>query len=100
LGETLTTCVGIHCGALSLGHLGAGQHFEYAPVGDAINTTARVEAYNRQLGSRILLSEPVHEALTELAPDQFALRSHGRIMLKGKREPLALYELLATTPSS
>lgn len=100
LGETLTTCVGIHCGALSLGHLGAGQHFEYAPVGDAINTTARVEAYNRQLGSRILLSEPVHEALTELAPDQFALRSHGRIMLKGKREPLALYELLATTQSS
>lgn len=91
LGEPLTTCVGIHCGAVSLGHLGAGQHFEYAPVGDAINTTARVEAYNRQLQSRILLSEPVHDCLS-----QFALRSHGKVILKGKREPLHLYELLAS----
>jgi adenylate cyclase len=90
LGETLTTCVGIHFGAVSLGHLGAGKHFEYAPVGDAINTTSRVEAYNRQLRSRILISEPVHRWLV-----QFSLRSHGEVTLKGKREPLGLYELMA-----
>jgi len=96
-GEALTTCVGIHCGTLSLGNLGAGQHFEYAPVGDAINTTARVEACNRQLGSRILLSEPVRQALSQMsALAHFVLRSHGQIMLKGKREPLALYELSGT----
>lgn len=101
LGETLTTCIGIHCGTLSLGHLGAGQHFEYAPVGDAINTTARIEAYNRQLGSRILLSEPVRQKLLQVsALTQFSLRNHGEIMLKGKREPLALYELLAAMSQS
>lgn len=87
--EPLQTCVGIHCGAVSLGHLGGGRHFEYAPVGDAINTTARVEACNRQLHSRILLSEAVRRWVPHLT-----LRSHGAVTLKGKREPLGLYELM------
>jgi adenylate cyclase len=97
LGESLETCVGIHCGALSLGNLGAGQHLEYAPVGDTINTTSRVEAYNRQLRTRILLTEPVHHWLMQCRPVPFSLRGHGRAMLKGKREPLGLYELIADT---
>ncbi len=89
-GESLKTCIGIHFGPLSLGHLGAGQHFEYAPVGDTINTTARVESSNRQLNSRILISETVHEYLSG-----FEVLDHGKVTLKGKREALALYELLA-----
>lgn len=99
LGEPLATCVGIHCGALSLGNLGAGQHLEYAPVGDTINTTSRVEAYNRQLRTRILLTEPVHRWLAQYSPIPFTLRSHGSAVLKGKREPLGLYELLTDTGS-
>lgn len=99
LGEPLATCVGIHCGALSLGNLGAGQHFEYAPVGDTINTTSRVEAYNRQLHTRILLTEPVRSWLAQCWPTPFSLRSHGSAALKGKREPLGLYELIADTGS-
>jgi adenylate cyclase len=95
LGEPMQTCVGIHCGAVSLGNLGAGQHLEYAPVGDTINTTSRVEAYNRQLSTRILLTEPVRRWLEQYLPIPFALRSHGNAVLKGKREPLGLYELVA-----
>ncbi len=90
IGVPLTTCVGLHFGALSLGHLGAGQHFEYAPVGDTINTTARVESCNRQLNSRILISDVVYERIAN-----FTVRSHGKVALKGKREALALYELMA-----
>lgn len=90
MGVPLTTCVGIHFGPLSLGHLGAGQHFEYAPVGDTINTTARVESSNRQLNSRILISENVYERI-----ENFTVRSHGKVALKGKREAIALYELMA-----
>jgi len=94
LGESLETCVGIHCGAVSLGNLGAGQHLEYAPVGDTINTTSRVEAYNRQLRTRILLTEPVHQWLQRYLPIPFLLRDHGSAMLKGKRDSLGLYELI------
>ena len=90
MGESLKTCVGIHFGPLSLGHLGAGQHFEYAPVGDTINTTARVESSNRALNSRILISEAVHDYVVN-----FHVRDHGKVALKGKREAFALYELLA-----
>jgi len=94
LGESLETCVGIHCGAVSLGNLGAGQHLEYAPVGDTINTTSRVEAYNRQLRTRILLTEPVHQWLLRYLPIPFLLRNHGDAILKGKRDSLGLYELI------
>lgn len=97
LGESLETCVGIHCGALSLGNLGAGQHLEYAPVGDTINTTSRVEAYNRQLRTRILITEAVRQWLVQCRPERFSLRSHGSATLKGKREPLGLYELITET---
>jgi len=94
LGESLETCVGIHCGAVSLGNLGAGRHLEYAPVGDTINTTSRVEAYNRQLRTRILLTEPVHQWLLRYLPIPFLLRDHGSAILKGKRDSLGLYELI------
>ncbi len=90
LGEPLTTCAGIHFGPLSLGHLGAGQHFEYAPVGDTINTTARMEACNRQLQTRILISEAAQQYAKH-----FELRSHGNISLKGKRDALMLHEVVA-----
>lgn len=91
LGEPLTTCVGIHSGPVSLGHLGAGQHFEYAPVGDTINTTSRIEAYTRHLDCRILLSASLKPWL-----QGFTLRNHGEVALKGKHKLLTLYELLGT----
>jgi len=94
LGEPLTTCVGLHYGPLSLGHLGAGKHFEYAPVGDTINTTSRIEACTRQLHCRILLSESVRQWL-----QGFTTRSRGEVGLKGKHASLLLHELLIETVS-
>ncbi len=86
----MTTCAGLHFGSVSLGNLGAGSHYEYAPVGDAINTTARVEACNRQFGTRILLTDAVRQWL-----DGAHLRDLGPVALKGKRQPLQLFELVA-----
>jgi adenylate cyclase len=90
----LTTCVGLHCGSVSLGNLGAGSHYEYAPVGDTINTLSRVEACNRQFGSRILLTAAVRQWL-----DDAPLRDLGDVALKGKRQPLRLYELMTDEPA-
>lgn len=92
LGEPLTTCVGLHSGPLSLGHLGAGKHFEYAPVGDTINTTARIEACTRQLACRILLSDSVRPWIGGRV-----VRTRGAFALKGKHDALVLHELLTST---
>jgi adenylate cyclase len=92
LAEPLTTCVGLHAGPLSLGHLGAGKHFEYAPVGDTINTTARIEACTRQLECRILLSDCVRPWIGERV-----VRTRGEFALKGKHDALILHELVTDT---
>ncbi len=84
----LKTCVGLHFGSVSLGNLGAGSHYEYAPVGDTINTTSRVEACNRQFNTRILLTGAVRPWL-----DTVELRDLGHVALKGKRQPLQLFAL-------
>lgn len=87
--EKLPTCFGLHGGQFSLGNLGHTGHFEYSPVGDMINTAARIEHFNRQLGTCVLYSAPVAEHLLQLT--SIKLRFLGNIALRNKAVPVALY---------
>lgn len=80
------TSIALHCGEFSLGHLGAGNHFEYSPVGDIVNTTSRIEQLNRKLGTTILCS--AHFVRTR---GEEGMRYQGEFVLKNKQEPLVLY---------
>ena len=75
----------------SLGNLGAMDHFEYAPVGDIVNVTARIEALNRMLGTRILLIAEFTEDLHD-----FVIRPLGNFEVKNKNKPLYVCELMGT----
>ena len=89
-GLKLKTCVGIHRGKISLGNLGASSHFEFAPVGDTVNTTSRIEAFNRTLKTRILMSQSIQH----LVNSRFDTLDQGEHLLKGKHQKLRLYELV------
>ncbi len=39
----LKTRIGLHCGQILLGHIGALDHYEYTPMGDIVNTASRIE---------------------------------------------------------
>ena len=86
----LPTRLGLHFGEVVMGHIGAVDHYEYRAVGDIVNTATRIEGLNKQLGTRIIVSAQVIEDL-----DEFLTRELGRFLLKGKRQPLTLYELVA-----
>jgi adenylate cyclase len=88
-GWRLPTRIGIHAGQMFLGNIGAGDHYEYGPTGDTVNTASRLDNLNKMLGTEILVSE---EAIRGL--DSFATRKAGNFRLKGKAQPLAVYELL------
>lgn len=88
-GRELPTRMGIHAGYLSMGNVGAVDHFEYRPVGAAVNTAARLEALNKRLGTTILVSEAVLEQVSD-----FVSRPLGQFMLAGKSESVAVYELI------
>ncbi len=87
---TLPTRIGLHCGEMMIGNVGAGNHFEFRAVGDAINTTSRIEGLNKYLGTRVLVSAQVAKQV-----DAWILpRCVGKFRLKGKDNPIEIYELV------
>jgi adenylate cyclase len=48
-GIRLPTRIGLHCGELVLGPVGAADHYEYRAVGDIVNTASRVQGLNKGL---------------------------------------------------
>jgi adenylate cyclase len=83
------TRIGLNCGYMSLGIVGADGHYELDLSGDTVNTTKRIEGLNKSFGTHILLSE---EILNEL--DDFMTREIGTFILAGKSKPLVLHELI------
>lgn len=84
----LPTRIGVDCGPVALGDVGAGGHYEFRAVGDIVNTAARVEALNKPLGTRVLVT-----AATLAGLDGFDARPLGRFILPGKTTPVAICEL-------
>src|SRR5207244_2883923 len=77
-------------GPAIVGNFGGGRLFDYTAYGDTINAAARLEAVNKQLGTRIAVSA----AAAERAGD-FSGRPVGDLVLRGRSEPMRVYEPLA-----
>jgi class 3 adenylate cyclase len=82
--------VGVHTGTVILGSLGFHKKKEYTALGDTVNTASRIEAYNKEAGTTVLVSEKTRE----LVSDEFRWGARYTAEVKGKREPLHLHELL------
>jgi adenylate cyclase len=87
----LSTRMGLHYGEMRLGNVGAMEHYEYRAVGDTVNTATRIEGLNKLLGTRILVSAPVIDGL-----QGFFSRELGTFLLKGKMQPITVFELIGT----
>jgi adenylate cyclase len=83
------TRIGVHAGPALVGNFGGGNYFDYTAHGDTINTAARLESANKQLGTRICASETVARGA-----ENFKGRPVGDIVLRGRSEPLRTYEPL------
>jgi len=86
----MPTRVGVHSGQIFLGNIGAGDHYEYGPTGDTVNTASRMDGLNKYLGTEVLASE---EIVNEI--DGVLRREVGKFLLKGKAQPIVVYELLS-----
>jgi adenylate cyclase len=84
------TRIGVHSGEVIVGNFGGKTLFDYRALGDPINTAARLESVNRHLGTQVCVSQ----AIVDGCPGA-AVRVIGRLLLKGRSQPLRTYEPLA-----
>jgi adenylate cyclase len=84
------TRIGVHAGPAIVGNFGGGRLFDYTAYGDTINAAARLEAVNKQLGTRICVS-----AVAATRAENFFGRPVGDLLLRGRREPMRAFEPLA-----
>tara|TARA_Y100000739_G_scaffold200164_1_gene184190 strand:+ start:313 stop:2163 length:1851 start_codon:yes stop_codon:yes gene_type:complete len=90
--------IGIHSGPVLTGSLGSNKRLEYAVIGDTVNCASRLEGLekNRHQGIvRVLISEETLELLEEL-PAEVTREAWGTMNVKGRQEPLNVFELRST----
>jgi adenylate cyclase len=87
------TRVGVHFGEAIVGNFGGEGRIQYTALGDSMNTAARLEAANKQLKTRMLVSAEAAER-----GNVNWLRPMGRIVLRGRATPVEVFEPVPEMP--
>ncbi len=91
--DELHARIGVNTGPMVVGNMGSETRFDYTVMGDAVNLGARLEPANKEYGTTIMIGpETVREA-----GDKIITRQLDLLRVKGKTEPVKVYELVGTT---
>ena len=83
------TRIGVHTGVAIVGNIGSRDRTKYGAAGDVVNTASRIEGANKQFGTAILASGATVAHAGD--PD---VRALGRLVLRGRHEPIEVCEVL------
>ncbi|MDR4479332.1 MAG: adenylate/guanylate cyclase domain-containing protein [Nitrospira sp.] len=85
--------IGLNSGPCIVGNMGSDERMEYTVTGDSVNLASRLEGANKFYDTLILIGQRT----AELAKNDVEVREIDLLRVKGKQEPVVVYELLART---
>ena len=84
------TRIGINTGEMVVGNMGGAEKVNYTVIGDSVNLASRLEGANKQYGTHCVVSERTYD----LVKQKILGRQLDRIVVKGRTEPVTIYELI------
>ncbi len=89
-GQKIGIGIGLNSGPVAVGNVGSNEVFGYTAIGDNVNLGSRLEGLNKKYGTEAIVSE----ATANAARNAFLFRELDCVRVKGKKEPVAIFELV------
>jgi adenylate cyclase len=88
--EQIKIGIGINSDSVISGNIGCSKRMEFTAIGDGVNLGSRLESASKQYGCDIVMSESTYRPCA----DRVWARELDWIRVKGKNQPVSVYELV------
>ncbi len=88
--KSIAIGIGLNTDAIVSGNIGSPKRMDYTVIGDGVNLASRLEGACKEYSAQILCSENTYRKLK----GSYRAREIDRVVVKGKTEPVSVYEIL------
>jgi class 3 adenylate cyclase/CHASE2 domain-containing sensor protein len=88
--------IGINSGDAFFGNVGTEEFMDFTVIGDNVNLAARLESLNKEFNTSLLISASTYQDVKH----QVIARSLGAVQIRGKEEPIEVYEVTSLKPDN